>query len=64
MPFAKHAVTSPPPSLSGFTDLLTRNAGYQTSFLHGNFDGIAHAGVAMVTDIDFEGTLEPRRIDV
>ena len=45
-------MTSQPPSSSGFTDLLTRNAGYQTGFLHGNFDGIAHAGVAMVTCMD------------
>jgi carbonic anhydrase len=35
-----------------FADLLTRNAGYQTRFRHGNFDGIAHAGVAMVTCMD------------
>ena len=37
---------------SGFADLLTRNAGYQEGFRHGGFDGIAHAGVAMVTCMD------------
>ena len=41
-----------PAAVSGFADLLTRNAGYQTSFLHANFDGIARAGVAMVTCMD------------
>jgi len=41
--------TSPP---GGFADLLTSNAGYQTSIQHGGFDGIAHAGVAMVTCMD------------
>jgi carbonic anhydrase len=41
-----------PSTDSGFADLLTSNAGYQTGFLHGNFDGIAHAGVAMVTCMD------------
>ena len=53
-------MTSPPPSLSGFTDLLTRNVGYQTNFRHGNFDGIAHAGVAMVTCMD--SRIEPLRM--
>jgi carbonic anhydrase len=37
---------------SGFADLLTNNAGYQASFAHGNFDGIARAGVALVTCMD------------
>ena len=37
---------------SGFADLLTHNAGYQTRILHGGFDGIAHAGIAMVTCMD------------
>ena len=36
----------------GFADLLTRNAGYVNQFSHGGFDGIAHAGVAMVTCMD------------
>ena len=37
---------------SGFADLLTRNVHYQTQFSHGGFDGIAHAGIAMVTCMD------------
>lgn len=37
---------------TGFADLLTSNVGYQTQFSHGGFDGIAHAGVAMVTCMD------------
>ena len=37
---------------SGFADLLTRNVYYQTQFSHGGFDGIAHAGIAMVTCMD------------
>ena len=47
-------MTSTPPAddPAGFADLLTRNAGYQERFRHGNFDGIAHAGVAMVTCMD------------
>ena len=45
-------MSAPTPAESGFSDLLTRNAGYQTSFLHGNFDGIAHAGIAMVTCVN------------
>ncbi len=40
------------PSTHGFADLLTRNVGYQTQFSHAGFDGIAHAGVAMVTCMD------------
>ena len=35
-----------------FADLLTNNGAYQTSFSHGGFDGVAHAGVAMVTCMD------------
>jgi carbonic anhydrase len=41
-----------PAPAPGFADLLTSNAAYQTGFLHGNFDGIARAGVAMVTCMD------------
>ena len=37
---------------TSFADLLTRNVGYQTQFSHGGFDGVAHAGVAMVTCMD------------
>lgn len=40
------------PSTHGFADLLTHNVGYQTQFSHAGFDGIAHAGVAMVTCMD------------
>jgi carbonic anhydrase len=39
-------------SESTFTDLLTANAGYATQFALNGFDGIAHAGVAMVTCMD------------
>jgi carbonic anhydrase len=42
-------VSEPPRS---FADLLNGNVGYQTQFSHGGFDGIAHAGVAMVTCMD------------
>lgn len=35
-----------------FADLLSRNVAYQSQFSHGGFDGIAHAGVAMVTCMD------------
>ena len=47
-------MTSPqtPAEPGGFADLLTRNAGYQEGFAHGGFDGIARAGVAMVTCMD------------
>jgi carbonic anhydrase len=37
---------------SGFDDLLARNAEYQATFTDGGFDGIARAGVAMVTCMD------------
>jgi carbonic anhydrase len=39
-------------STQGFDDLLTRNRGYAASFSLNGFDGIAHAGVAMVTCMD------------
>ena len=35
-----------------FADLLRRNVAYQSQFSHGGFDGIAHAGVAIVTCMD------------
>ncbi len=41
-----------PVATRGFSDLLTSNVGYQTQFSHGGFDGIAHAGIAMVTCMD------------
>ena len=37
---------------NSFADLLTNNGAYQRQFSHGGFDGIAHAGVAMVTCMD------------
>ena len=43
-----------------FADLLTRNSGYQTQIAHGGFDGVAHAGVAMVTCMD--SRIEPLRM--
>jgi carbonic anhydrase len=43
-----------------FADLLTRNSGYQTQFAHGGFDGVAHAGVAMVTCMD--SRIEPLKM--
>jgi carbonic anhydrase len=45
-------VSTPPLPALGFDDLLARNAQYQSRFRHGNFDGIAHAGVAMLTCMD------------
>ena len=36
----------------GFDDLLRSNHRYQTDFSHAGFDGVAHAGVAMVTCMD------------
>jgi carbonic anhydrase len=41
-----------PQEAQNFADLLTRNVGYQNQFTRGGFDGIAHAGVAMVTCMD------------
>ncbi len=43
-----------------FTDLLTRNNAYQDQFAHGGFDGVAHAGVAMVTCMD--SRIEPLKM--
>ncbi len=43
-----------------FADLLTRNDGYQNQFAHGGFDGVAHAGVAMVTCMD--SRIEPLKM--
>jgi carbonic anhydrase len=50
-------VPEPP---STFADLLTRNTGYQNQFAHGGFDGVAHAGVAMVTCMD--SRIEPLKM--
>ena len=43
-----------------FADLLTRNGGYQSQIAHGGFDGVAHAGVAMVTCMD--SRIEPLKM--
>jgi carbonic anhydrase len=43
-----------------FADLLTRNGGYQNQITHGGFDGVAHAGVAMVTCMD--SRIEPLKM--
>lgn len=45
-------MTDPSAPSGGFADLLTQNAAYATGFTHGGFDGIARAGVAMVTCMD------------
>jgi carbonic anhydrase len=37
---------------SGFEDLLAANADYAKDFAYGGFDGIAHAGVGVVTCMD------------
>ncbi|MFG1813770.1 beta-class carbonic anhydrase [Kribbella sp. NPDC049174] len=37
---------------SGFEDLLAANADYAKEFAYGGFDGIAHAGVGVVTCMD------------
>jgi carbonic anhydrase len=50
-------VSEPPTT---FADLLTRNGGYQTQITHGGFDGVAHAGVAMVTCMD--SRIEPLKM--
>jgi carbonic anhydrase len=43
-----------------FADLLTNNGAYQTQIAHGGFDGVAHAGVAMVTCMD--SRIEPLKM--
>ncbi|HEY0690427.1 MAG TPA: carbonic anhydrase [Kribbella sp.] len=42
-------LSSPP---TGFEDLLAANADYAARFAYGGFDGIAHAGVGVVTCMD------------
>lgn len=42
--------SSPVPE--GFTDLLSGNATYQRQFSHGGFDGVARAGIALLTCMD------------
>jgi carbonic anhydrase len=43
------AELSPP---TGFEDLLAANAAYAAQFAYGGFDGIAHAGIGVVTCMD------------
>lgn len=43
-----------------FADLLARNESYAQSFDRGGFDGVAHAGVAMVTCMD--SRIEPLQV--
>ena len=38
--------------MGDFDDLITANASYAESFADGGFDGVAHAGVAVVTCMD------------
>ncbi len=39
-------------STPDFDDLLRANAAYRDAFTYGGFDGVAHAGVAMLTCMD------------
>lgn len=50
MSFPSPSSADRPPQ--SFADLLTSNGAYQTQFSHAGFDGVAHAGVAMVTCMD------------
>ena len=38
--------------LTGFEDLLAANSEYAASFAYSGFDGIAHAGIGVVTCMD------------
>ena len=49
-----------PPVDSDFDDLLAANAAYAENFDEGDFDGIAHAGVAIVTCMD--SRIDPLRM--
>jgi carbonic anhydrase len=52
---------SPPDALADdFDDLLAANASYAASFDEGHFDGVAHAGVAIVTCMD--SRIDPLRM--
>jgi carbonic anhydrase len=44
--------TTNTPPVPGFEDLLAANAAYADHFTYGGFDGIAHAGVGVVTCMD------------
>ena len=41
-----------PPPIAGFDDLLSANAAYAEHFSYGGFDGLAHAGIGLVTCMD------------
>jgi carbonic anhydrase len=41
-----------PPPVAGFDDLLSANAAYAEHFSYGGFDGLAHAGIGLVTCMD------------
>jgi carbonic anhydrase len=43
-----------------FDDLIAANAAYAESFDEGDFDGVAHAGVAIVTCMD--SRIDPLRM--
>ncbi len=45
-------MTASEPPVSGFEDLLAANAEYSANFAYSGFDGIAHAGVGVVTCMD------------
>ncbi|MGB5952825.1 MAG: carbonic anhydrase [Ornithinimicrobium sp.] len=45
---------------NGFEDLLEANRGYAENFPHSGFDGVAHAGVAIVTCMD--SRIDPLRM--
>jgi carbonic anhydrase len=53
-------VSAPDRFDDGFDDLLAANAEYAASFDEGDFDGIAHAGVAIVTCMD--SRIDPLRM--
>lgn len=46
--------------MSDFDDLLSANQDYAATFDHGGFDGIAHAGIAIVTCMD--SRIDPLRM--
>ncbi|HEY4569530.1 MAG TPA: carbonic anhydrase, partial [Kribbella sp.] len=46
--------------IGGFDDLLAANAEYAASFSLAGFDGVAHAGVAMLTCMD--SRIDPLRM--
>ena len=46
--------------MSDFDDLMVANAAYAETFDHGGFDGVAHAGIAIVTCMD--SRIDPLRM--